>query len=360
MNTYKLLGDAFSPYFFERVLFEDQKFVAAFRIDDDLILGAQRLVRDARKSLSHRATAQSTESQLLRPLAALAQWQVSAESEPVETLAGSEDGGFVITAPDGTPWARAFCAAPSDDLDATPRGRHRRFSLASAMARVLEATAVPYALALNRSELRLVRRPEGGTLSSIAFSLDALAEWGVESERAWRLLFGLTAPQALMAPLLLEQIVERGRRGMTGVGNLLGQQVMEALDLLARSLYANEANRAQLPRADDEAGLAVLYGEMLRILYRLLFALFAEARGLVPVDLPLYRDNYALSTAHMAPRTGMADRVRALFALLRRAPISAAAKRFRPSAVRSSRRTPRRSWNRSSGTTSQSLPFLPN
>ena len=318
MSAYRLLGDAFSAYFFERVLFDDVKLAPAFRVDVDTLREARRLVREARKTLAHRATAQSTESQLLRPLAALMGWNIGNEIEPVETIHGSEDGGFQIIAADGTTWARAFCAAPDDDLDATPRGRHRRFALSSGIARVLEATTTPYAFALNRSEVRLIRRAEGGTISAIAFDLDALAEWGNDSERAWRLLFGLTATSALEAPLLLDRLVERGRREMVGVGDRLGRQVLEAVDGFARSLYAHEGNRKLLPAAEDESGLAVLYGELLRILYRCLFALFAEARGLVPIELPLYRDNYAISTAHAAPKAGMAARLRALFFLLRR------------------------------------------
>jgi hypothetical protein len=318
MKSYRLIGDAFSEYFLERVLFEDPKLGSAFRMDEDLLREAQRLVRDARRTLAHRAVASSTESQLLRPLARLAGWSVAERSDSVETLHGTEDGGFILGDATGEPWARAFCVAPSDDLDATPRGRHRRFAPASTATRVLEATGTPFAMLLTRAELRLVRRAEGGSTSAIAFDLDALAEWSVEAQRGWRLLLGLTSSGALEQPRLLDRVVELGRRGMTDIGNRLGAQVMDAVTLLARGLYAVEANRVHLPLAGDESALAALYGEILTVLYRCLFALFAEARGLVPVDLPLYRDNYALSTARDAPTQGLAERLRALFALLKR------------------------------------------
>jgi hypothetical protein len=318
MKSYRLIGDAFSEYFLERILFEDPKLGSAFRMDGDLLRDAQRLVRDARRTLAHRAAANSTESQLLRPLASLAGWSVAESSDMVETLHGAEDGGLIVSDASGEPWARAFCAAPSDDLDATPRGRHRRFAPASAATRVLEATGTPFALLVTRAELRLVRRAEGGNVSAIAFDLDALGEWSVEAQRGWRLLLGLTSAAALEQPRLLDRVVELGRRGMTDIGNRLGEQVMDAVTLLARGLYAVDANREHLPSAGDESGVAALYGEILTLLYRCLFALFAEARGLVPVDLPLYRDNYALSTARDAPTQGLADRLRAVFALLKR------------------------------------------
>lgn len=318
MKSYRLIGDAFSEYFLERVMFDDPKLGSAFRMDEDLLREAQRLVRDARRVLAHRANAGSTQSQLLRPLAQLAGWQLEETSDSVETLHGAEDGGFVLRDEAGELWARAFCAAPSDHLDATPRGRHRRFALSSAATRVLEATGTPFALLLSRAELRLVRRADGGSVSAIAFDLDALAEWSVEAQRGWRLLLGLTSPSALAQPRLLDRVVELGRRGMADIGNRLGTQVMDAVTVLARGLYAVEANHAHLPQAGDDTTLATLYGQILTVLYRCLFALFAEARGLVPIDLPLYRDNYALSTARDAPTQGLADRLRALFALLKR------------------------------------------
>lgn len=318
MSAYRLLGDAFSSYFIDRVLFDDTRLASAFRIDTDELRRAQRVVRDARKILAHREQPSSTESQLLRPLADVASWAVAAESETVATMYGDENAGLRVTTSDGAVWAHAFCAGPADDLDAAPRGHHRRFALAKTVERVLEATNVPYAIVLSRTELRLMRRNEGGTSSAIALNLDALAEWGAESERAWRLLLGLTAPAAVVAPRLLDRVVELGHKEMAGVGDQLGRQVAEAASGFIRGLYEEPANLERLPRSGDDAALAELFGQVLRTLYRALFALFAEARGLLPIDLPLYRDNYALTTSGEAPTLGFAARTRALFELLRR------------------------------------------
>ena len=318
MSVYRVFGDAFSSYFIDRVLLADPRVAADFRFDADDLRRAARLVRDARKILAHREQQSSTETQLLRPLADIAGWSVSPDSDTIKTLHGDENGGFALTATDGSIWGRAFCAGPADDLDAAPRGHHRRFALSKTVERVLEATNLGYALVLNRSELRIVRRSEGGTTSGVAFNLDALAEWGVESERGWRLLLGFTAPTSQVFPLLLDRVVEFGHKEMVGVGTQLGRQVAEAAAGLVRGLYAIEENRERLPVAGDDAALYSLFGEVLRTLYRALFALFAEARGLLPIDLPLYRDNYALSTSSDAPTLGFAARTRALFDLLRR------------------------------------------
>ena len=58
------------------------------------------------------------------------------------------------------------------------------------------------------------------------------------------------------------------------------------------------------PKAGRRFAAEVLFDHSLTVLYRILFLLFAEARGLVPLWHPLYRDRYSLDTIVTALLTG--------------------------------------------------------
>ena len=70
------------------------------------------------------------------------------------------------------------------------------------------------------------------------------------------------------------------------VCRVLGDGVLEALALLVGTLAAGTR----------PAAMPVLFEQSLTVLYRVLFLLFAEARGLLPVWHPVYRDRYSLDT----------------------------------------------------------------
>src|SRR5262249_59112588 len=69
----------------------------------------------------------------------------------------------------------------------------------------------------------------------------------------------------------------------------LGAGVLEALTLIVESLA-----RAAPPGRPTP--LVPLFEQSLTVLYRVLFLLFAEARGLVPVWHPIYRDRYTIES----------------------------------------------------------------
>lgn len=315
-DTVRVLGDAFSHFYLDRGLPDEKALKRYLAVERDELRDARALVRDARRTLASRVTAASTESALLRPLGQLLGWHVGSETA-IETTQGREAGGIALLDARGAIWARGFAAAPDTGIDDPPPGRHRRFSLAATIARILETSGTPYAIACNARELRFVRRAEGQLTSALVFDLGALVEHGVAVDRAWALLFGLLRQQSIDAsPRVLDEVVRLGRFEMVQAGKTLGKQVREAIVHFVRGLYDDPENRAQLPAADDEAGLARLYGEVLRVLYRCLFALYAEARNLVPIDLPIYRESYALRGTY--PTTGLAARLRATFRLLQR------------------------------------------
>ena len=79
---------------------------------------------------------------------------------------------------------------------------------------------------------------------------------------------------------------------------MLGSQVPAAVERLLEGALSHPANREALASfLDDPSGrralLEHLHAGPLQYLYRILFVLYAEARGLLPLDMPAYRDGYA-------------------------------------------------------------------
>ena len=85
---------------------------------------------------------------------------------------------------------------------------------------------------------------------------------------------------------LIDRVVDLSRRHGVQVCRVLGDGVLEALALLVSTLAAGKR----------PAAMPVLFEQSLTVLYRVLFLLFAEARGLLPVWHPVYRDRYSLDT----------------------------------------------------------------
>ena len=85
---------------------------------------------------------------------------------------------------------------------------------------------------------------------------------------------------------------DRSRRGPVPSARRAG--VPRAWRRRARS--ARAAGRHAGRRANGQRVMPVLFEQSLTVLYRVLFLLFAEARGLLPVWHPVYRDRYSLDT----------------------------------------------------------------
>jgi len=87
-------------------------------------------------------------------------------------------------------------------------------------------------------------------------------------------------------PPLVDRVVDLSQRHGVQVCRVLGDGVLEALALLVGTL----ASRRR------EAAMPTLFEQSLTVCYRVLFLLFAEARGLLPLWHPVYRDRYSLDT----------------------------------------------------------------
>lgn len=134
----------------------------------------------------------------------------------------------------------------------------------------------------NGKALRIVDGHHTWTRHYLEFDLDLLPH---EIE-ARRLLWTLARGEALAAsPAALDEAVERSAAHGMAVCRMLGSGVLRALELLLSAI----AERHRRRHPPD-----VIFDQCLTVLYRVLFLLFAEARGLVPMWHPIYRDRYSI------------------------------------------------------------------
>ena len=107
-------------------------------------------------------------------------------------------------------------------------------------------------------------------------------------ETLWRLLNA----EAFVSPsgTALDRAVTLSEQHRAAVRASLQQGVHDALTSLVGAFGAARRNRGA--RRDP----AVLFDESLVVIYRILFLLFAEARGLVPNWHPTYRDSYTIES----------------------------------------------------------------
>ena len=132
-----------------------------------------------------------------------------------------------------------------------------------------------------------------------------IAVLGHDAESQWLLWSVARADVLASMPPLLDRIVGLAHRHGIDVCRALGMGVLDALQHLVEFTGA----RARDPQAAFEQSLTVLY--------RVLFLLFAEARGLLPLWHPVYRDRYSLQTIVTAlvsgrPYPGLWHAVRAI------------------------------------------------
>src|SRR6185503_20416032 len=97
-------------------------------------------------------------------------------------------------------------------------------------------------------------------------------------------LWSLARAEAMSGPVtVLDRASELSARHGAAVCKALGDGVLHALELLIAALASTQGHSP-----------LILFDQSLTVLYRVLFLLFAEARGLVPMWHPVYRDRYSI------------------------------------------------------------------
>jgi len=170
--------------------------------------------------------------------------------------------------------------------------------------RLLRETAVPVGLIATPSHLRLVYAPRGETSGYLTFSVSEMAQVaGRPIFSAMHMLLCAERLFSLPEQQRLPAILSESRKYQNTVSTQLAEQVLAALYELVRGFQAaNDQRRGELLREVLDADPNQVYGGLLAVLMRLVFTVFAEDRGLLPLD-PIYTNNYSV--------TGLFQRLRA-------------------------------------------------
>lgn len=170
------------------------------------------------------------------------------------------------------------------------------YPAAAKFDRLLRHCRVPVGILTNREVIRLVFAPHGESSGHITFRVDDMATVGgrpildamimLLSANQW---FGVSDENAL--PSLLQ----RSREYQGTVTEDLAEQVFSGLEQLLKGFQtAAERDKSGLLRAARERDEDHLYRGLLTVMLRLVFILYAEDRGLLPVDHPLYAKQMSL------------------------------------------------------------------
>ncbi len=160
------------------------------------------------------------------------------------------------------------------------------------------ASGLPWCFCTNGRSLRLVDARRTLARAFLEFDLECV----LGDEASFRLMWGLLRREAFAAPPLIDRVVHASSRHTVGVCRSLRHGVLQAIrELLTAFCRSRSAARS------DAAWLDGAYEQALTIVYRLLFLLFAESRGLVPLWHPIYRDSYSVEALRdLAERLGAA------------------------------------------------------
>jgi hypothetical protein len=176
----------------------------------------------------------------------------------------------------------------TDDLDTLWR---------SAIRTAIDQRA-EWCLCANGHQLRLVDATRTYARAYVQFDLERAAE----DPRTFAVLWGLlrhamfcAAPAAGHAQPPIARVLAMSARHGAGVSRALRFGVVEAVGLLLSGLLESGTIRTTHAAPPAER-LAAGFDESLTLVYRVLFLMFAEARGLVPNWHPIYREHYTIES----------------------------------------------------------------
>jgi hypothetical protein len=164
--------------------------------------------------------------------------------------------------------------------------------------RLLRHSGIPIGLLGNGSELRLVYAPPTESTSHLTFRFADMAESaGRPVLAAFELLLGARRTYEAAEAFTLEGLLRESRRRQADVTKDLAAQVFEAIEILLEgfeSAALREPDNAEWLQAALEAPHDHLYQGVLSVVLRLVFLLYAEDQGLMPVGHPVYAQHMSV------------------------------------------------------------------
>ncbi len=193
----------------------------------------------------------------------------------------------------------------------TPWGERLDSHWRSAVVEAVRRSAA-WAVLFNGTTVRIV--DAGHLYSRRFFEFDV--DLTLENERVFSSFWLLVHASAFSASgadghTRLQRIVEASQRHSSSVSKSLRDGVLTASADIVGALLGFKRPGPSSPSLDNT------FEQSLTIVYRMLFLLFAEARGLVPLWHPVYRESYSLESVRSAaerPETaiGLWDALRAI------------------------------------------------
>ncbi len=169
-------------------------------------------------------------------------------------------------------------------------GRSRQ--LLSRVVEWLRRTGQALALVTNGRQWRLVHAGS---------DYDAWCEWDIDlwfnegqpsaQTVVWRTLLNRNTLLVAQGQSLLLQAISASRKGQAELSSVLGERVRQGVEELITASHVAIEQAQQQGLVHDYKDLYVAGS---RIIMRCIITLFAEARGLVPVDNPIYQQAYSL------------------------------------------------------------------
>ncbi|MEO5897096.1 MAG: N-6 DNA methylase [Vicinamibacterales bacterium] len=219
-------------------------------------------------------TARSVFDRIVVPFCSVLGFHVTPQSaDPACVHALLQANGSVVAVAVAAPWGRDHATSWRDSV------------------RCGIGAGVRWCFCFNGPSLRLFDARRTHSRRYAGLDLAAIAEQPEAFSLAWHLLRASRFVAAGGTPAL-DHAVDISERHRTSVRESLQVGVHESLTHLTSAFVAASARHSG--RRSDKRDPSAAFDEALVVIYRVLFLLFAEARGLVPVWHPLYRDSYTI------------------------------------------------------------------
>lgn len=166
--------------------------------------------------------------------------------------------------------------------------------------RLLRRTEIPIGLLTNGRHIRIVYAPSGESTSHLTFRLeDMVTPAGRPVLAAFELLLNARRSYQAASEHTLSGLLAESRRRQADVTKGLAEQVFEAVEVLLEGFeHASGRDDAPWLEAALEAENDHLYQGVLSIVLRLVFLLYAEDQGLLPVTNPFFAKHLSVQALY--------------------------------------------------------------
>ncbi|OGS23328.1 MAG: hypothetical protein A2252_09610 [Elusimicrobia bacterium RIFOXYA2_FULL_39_19] len=186
----------------------------------------------------------------------------------------------------------------SQNLDQKPNDGRHKYSPHDTVQRYLNQSKDLWALVTNGKELRILRDFHHETRKAyIKFDLEAMLDGRRFDD--FRVLWRLIHPSRFIIQenqkCILEAFFDESKSAGIAIGEDLRFNVRLAIESLANGFLVSSPGLID-KLLDNEENTSEFHHQILRVIYRILFLLYSEQRGLMPVKSSLYAQEYSISS----------------------------------------------------------------